>query len=131
MCFYCHQVEGPETHEEMEYQKLRRRLIEEYGRAPQVMADAIRTAHQNQSGNLSRYVVAEAIRNVLLYRTRTTMSTFRTACTTGLPEALLSVAYDPSLYMWHDEDSELYHPRLGVSRLILCLIGLSTSNNEM
>ena len=106
----------PQTRQETEHQRLVRQLTQEYRRDPQKAATAIRQVHQcPNSMPSSRYAIAEAIRLSLLDSEPTSAATLHMACMADLPEVLLAIVMDPRVYMWHDEASSFYHPRLGVS----------------
>lgn len=111
------QVLEPEFQEQLKHHEELMNLVTEFSRHPEKIAGIVQTLpfRLDPSESPSRYIIAEAIRYVIpLYGDN--RSTFHTVCTTGLPEALLGVATDPLIYLWHDESSRFYHPKLGVSR---------------
>lgn len=117
--------EDEEEDEERAHQTALAELISHFSRFPQEIASAVIFLPHEELGshNYSRYLVAEALRNVipLCMENRQMLHTI---CTTGLPEVLLDiVALDPFVYAWHDKSSRDYHPKLGVSvSSNLCLV---------
>ena len=81
------------------------------------MLEKLRKSHPDIDGK--RYALAKWAKNMVHRETRNAAAgstrVMDQICTVDLVVVFLEIMLDPTIYVWHDEFSPYYHPKLEVS----------------